>query len=269
MINPAIWQSVPEEPPREDYERPTTPDDWGEFPVSSPDRLGDKALPYHIDYEADEYAEETDSDPEEFHTDVKFPLKGDHGDGDGDIDMSEKTDRHESRPLPPLVSTAAENGEDRNHPRGGSVQSPTLSHPHDHRRDDTHSNTNDHHHSLPPKSTSSGPLGLPTPPSTNDIPTPSDLIPETPHTSHSYTAGPTKKPRIKQEPWNLVVPAKSWEKAVNTTKLSAQMKKSLKTDMVEPFRAVAISPRGAKWVVAVGNAEMVAVWRLPQSSDGM
>lgn len=71
-----------------------------------------------------------------------------------------------------------------------------------------------------------------------------------------------KEKRVKPVPWHLVVPSKAWEKAVDKTRFNSVGKRFLKTN-TELFRAVAFSPRGAKWVVAVGHAEAVAVWRLP------
>jgi hypothetical protein len=64
-----------------------------------------------------------------------------------------------------------------------------------------------------------------------------------------------------QNPWGLVVQKNDLEKAISMTKLDAKAKQILKRSK-KLLRCVAISPRGAKWIVAVGHGEALAIWRL-------
>ena len=64
-----------------------------------------------------------------------------------------------------------------------------------------------------------------------------------------------------QNPWSLIVRAKDLEKAFMMSKISASDKRELKRSK-KLLACVDISPRGAKWVVAVGFGEILAIWRL-------
>lgn len=103
---------------------------------------------------------------------------------------------------------------------------------------------------------------VPPTPTTNDSSTPGgEPSGDTTKPAHS-----TQKGSVKSTPWHLIVPPKTWDEAIDRTRLTPVEKRILKANK-SPFRAVAISPRGAKWVVAVGHAEAIAVWRLPRSKD--
>lgn len=95
---------------------------------------------------------------------------------------------------------------------------------------------------------------IPTPVSL-PAPTPSDAPPKPDHNSDS------------QHPWQLILGKKELEKAVNATKLTKKNKTYLlRSKML--LNCVAVSPRGAKWVVAVGQGEAVAIWRLKDKPGG-
>lgn len=88
------------------------------------------------------------------------------------------------------------------------------------------------------------------------IPTPTSIIAPTP-TDTSIQDNST----YAQNPWSLIVRAKDLEKAFMMSKISASDKRELKRSK-KLLACVDISPRGAKWVVAVGFGEILAIWRL-------
>jgi hypothetical protein len=69
-----------------------------------------------------------------------------------------------------------------------------------------------------------------------------------------------------QDPWALVVPMKDFEKCVNATKMSISHKRSVRKEK-KLLACVAISPRGAKWIVTVGQAETIVIWRLKDKPE--
>lgn len=239
MINPAIWENAPLFPPDRRYERPTTPDDFGEFPINSPDQPGDEILPIVLDPDGEnEESEELEDDDED---------EDEHDEMDGSL----QTRDHGSLPKPQSTPSHARNHV--NYPKEPSnTATPT-----------------------PDPDPEPAPLVPSTPPSASDDPTQSHNITNKPtrytapvpaHVLINNAPGNSYDPRAtsKQVPWHLVVPPKAWDKVINMSEgFTPAQKRGLKT-MRKPFRAVAISPRGAKWVIAVGHAEMVAVWKLPE-----
>jgi len=69
----------------------------------------------------------------------------------------------------------------------------------------------------------------------------------------------------KQDPWSLTVKQKDIDKALTMTKFpkeSCNVFRRSKTML----RCVAITPRGAKWIIAVGERESVAIWKLKEKA---
>ena len=96
-------------------------------------------------------------------------------------------------------------------------------------------------------------LILPTPTSM-PAPTPSDAPPPPSNDLSSDT-----------HPWSLTVKKQDLEKALSMTKLSTDVKTRIRRSK-RLFKCVAISPRGAKWVIAVGDGESMGIWRLRDKS---
>lgn len=86
-----------------------------------------------------------------------------------------------------------------------------------------------------------------------DMPTPSDSLPD----NHSQLL--RSDPKLSAVPWSLTVPTTLWDSALQKTSWPKAAKRSFKGNSCL-VRHVALSPRGAKWVVAVGDGEMVIVW---------
>jgi hypothetical protein len=93
--------------------------------------------------------------------------------------------------------------------------------------------------------------------STSILPTPTSIFAPTP----TDLSTPKDNSEYSQDPWSLTVKAKDLEKALMMSKISAIDKRLLKRSK-QLLRCVAISPRGAKWVVAVGQGETTAIWKL-------
>jgi hypothetical protein len=72
---------------------------------------------------------------------------------------------------------------------------------------------------------------------------------------------PLKPSSDKQDPWSLTVKQKDIDKALDMTKFSKPSKNDFRRSKTM-LRCVAISPRGAKWIIAVGERESVAIWKL-------
>jgi hypothetical protein len=92
------------------------------------------------------------------------------------------------------------------------------------------------------------------------IPTPSTISVTTPSGDTSDTPIPGDDSG-EFAPWVLNISRKDIEKCLSLSKLSGERKNRLKKHDTL-IKTVAISPRGAKWVVGVGAGEAVAIWRL-------
>jgi hypothetical protein len=237
MINPAIWRSLLDRRPRKQYTRPKTPDDFGDFPLDSPDEPGDEALPIMIDDDVDVDADvDQVVDKNNAEEDIANASEDDESD---DTDESEDPETDPSLYGTPVPINPHESLPDIEDSLVlGPEGSAPIPNPHD----------RDYDQSKPTR---------------DNIPKRSPTL--DPRQVDSYTRFDYRyKSRLgKPQPWHLVVPPKIWEKTINLSNHTAAMKKELRTNLT-PFRGVAISPRGAKWIVAVGHAEMIAVWRLPE-----
>lgn len=211
MINPSIWRHTEERPPERNYERPTTPDDWGDSGSPSPDKPGDEGFPIVMVDGGDSDESEADEEVEGIETVEDSEDSADRGDN-GDNEDSTESD---------IESLGSLDGDSTDTPPPGGDMN-MKGEPDDDNR--IHRDT------------------------------------RTPKQNQQRNRNQEKT--VKPVPWHLIVPPKAWEKAVDKTRFNAMGKRILKAND-ELFRAVAISPRGAKWVVAVGHAEAIAVWRLP------
>jgi hypothetical protein len=69
----------------------------------------------------------------------------------------------------------------------------------------------------------------------------------------------------KQDPWSLTVKQKDIDKALDMTKFNKASKSVFRRSKTI-LRCVAISPRGAKWIIAVGERESMAIWKLKEKA---
>jgi len=69
----------------------------------------------------------------------------------------------------------------------------------------------------------------------------------------------------KQDPWSLMVKQKVIDKALSMTKFSKGSNNVFRRSKTM-LRCVAISPRGAKWIIAVGERESMAIWKLKEKA---
>jgi hypothetical protein len=69
----------------------------------------------------------------------------------------------------------------------------------------------------------------------------------------------------KQDPWSLTVKQKDIDKALTMTKFSKESSNVFRRSKTM-LRCVAISPRGAKWIIAVGERESMAIWKLKEKA---
>jgi hypothetical protein len=101
------------------------------------------------------------------------------------------------------------------------------------------------------------PLSMLPTPSTLAVPTPSDQA-STPIPGPEVAGG--------QAIWSLGIRPKDLDNCFKRSKLTVMQKLELKrTDHL--LQAVAVSPRGAKWIVGVGLGEAVAIWKLRDKPD--
>jgi hypothetical protein len=69
----------------------------------------------------------------------------------------------------------------------------------------------------------------------------------------------------KQDPWSLTVKQNDIDKALTVTKFSKESNNVFRRSKTM-LRCVAISPRGAKWIIAVGERESMAIWKLKEKA---
>ena len=69
----------------------------------------------------------------------------------------------------------------------------------------------------------------------------------------------------RQDPWSLTVRQKDIDKALTMTKFSKESSNVFRRSKTM-LRCVAISPRGAKWIIAVGERESMAIWKLKEKA---
>lgn len=102
-------------------------------------------------------------------------------------------------------------------------------------------------------------------PSNTILPTPSTLPAHTP-SDQASTPLPGSEDIGRQAIWSLALRPKDIENCLKKSKLSPLQKAGLKRH--DPLlQAVAISPRGAKWIVGVGMGEALAIWKLRDKPD--
>jgi len=69
----------------------------------------------------------------------------------------------------------------------------------------------------------------------------------------------------RQDPWSLTVRQKDIDKALTMSKFSKESSNVFRRSKTM-LRCVAISPRGAKWIIAVGERESMAIWKLKEKA---
>ena len=230
LVNPLAWDPGPYPPPLVDeYRRALTPDQHGD--VWEPSGLPgcSDVLPIEIDLDG------IDDEMEREEGHMRGDVRHKHNDRSRERDDLESVDGDDDN----LEEDDAGDGEvDDARNRSMSRRSKKI--------DDSSRNT---------RSDLTG-RGRELSKSNEILPTPTSIVAPTPtdtsiQDNSSYA----------QNPWSLIVRAKDLEKAFMMSKISASDKRELKRSK-KLLACVDISPRGAKWVVAVGFGETIAIWRL-------